>query len=264
MKNYIKHIFKKHLSAVLSIGFLIVFATTFHMLADAPVGGYDPGETLNPDCLPGADDCVVTTPYLTTDATTGAIALGYGAIAATNEFTLPVTITNWKFQGDSYALPTAFGAAGSVLTDAAGDGILSWAAAGGGTSVVQEIEVDLTAAQIKTAFTVPINTGISVGAGEVIEVISASMKYTFNTTPFDNALSFSLIIDGMINAQTVCTDVGLGGAVADYFLKCIDVAYDTSSSQLVDGADLSVQGSADSAAGDGTAEIYIAYRIITL
>lgn len=45
---------------------------------------------------------------------------------------MPDTITNWKFQGDSYVLPTAFGAAGSVLSDAAGDGILSWAPAGGG------------------------------------------------------------------------------------------------------------------------------------
>jgi hypothetical protein len=34
----------------------------------------------------------------------------------------------------TYTLPTALGAAGTVLTDVAGDGVLSWAAGGGGTS----------------------------------------------------------------------------------------------------------------------------------
>ncbi len=34
----------------------------------------------------------------------------------------------------TYTLPTALGAAGTVLTDAAGNGVLSWAAGGGGTS----------------------------------------------------------------------------------------------------------------------------------
>ncbi len=67
-----------------------------------------------------------------TDSTTNAIALGATAIAASNEFALPDSITTWKFQGDSYTLPTAYpGASGYVLssTDA---GVLSWAAAGGG------------------------------------------------------------------------------------------------------------------------------------
>jgi hypothetical protein len=51
--NYLKHIFKKHLISVLSLGFLIVFAVTFHSIA------YNPGETLNPTCAPGEAGCTV-------------------------------------------------------------------------------------------------------------------------------------------------------------------------------------------------------------
>lgn len=58
--------------------------------------------------------------------TTGAIALGNGASAVTNQFALPDAITTWKFQGDSYTLPTTFGATGDVLTDTNGAGLLSW------------------------------------------------------------------------------------------------------------------------------------------
>ncbi|MGV8946330.1 MAG: beta strand repeat-containing protein [Lutibacter sp.] len=68
-----------------------------------------------------------------TNSTTGAIALGSGAVAATNEFALPAGITNWKFRNTSYTLPTAFpGTSGYVLSSTTA-GVLTWAAAGGGS-----------------------------------------------------------------------------------------------------------------------------------
>lgn len=64
--------------------------------------------------------------------TTGAIALGYQASAATNEFALPDAITKWKFQGDSYTLPTAFPASnGDALTSTTA-GVMSWTSVGSG------------------------------------------------------------------------------------------------------------------------------------
>ena len=57
--NFAKHLAKNHLSAVLSLGFLIIFATTLNIMASAPVGGYNPGDTLNPDCTPGSTDCII-------------------------------------------------------------------------------------------------------------------------------------------------------------------------------------------------------------
>ena len=57
--NFLKHLIKNHLQAVLSLAFLIVFATTLHILAVAPVGGYNPGATLDPSCAPNDTDCIV-------------------------------------------------------------------------------------------------------------------------------------------------------------------------------------------------------------
>ncbi|MFZ3015877.1 MAG: hypothetical protein WA101_02660, partial [Minisyncoccia bacterium] len=55
-----KHIFKKYFVYILSFVFLIMFTTTLSVFA---VGGpYAPGDTLNPDCLPGVAGCVVTIP----------------------------------------------------------------------------------------------------------------------------------------------------------------------------------------------------------
>lgn len=67
-----------------------------------------------------------------TNAADSGIALGYTASAAANEFALSNAITNWKFQGDSYTLPTAFGAAGTALVDTTGTGVLVWTAVGTG------------------------------------------------------------------------------------------------------------------------------------
>jgi len=100
--NYIKRIFKKHLVCILSIFFLIIFAVTVRVFANG--WPYAPGATLNPGCGPTDEDCIVEIPS-----------------------------NYWSKAGDTgtYVIPTAFGVAGSVLTDAAGNGALSWAVGGG-------------------------------------------------------------------------------------------------------------------------------------
>lgn len=66
LTKLVKHILKNHLPAALVLLFLIIFAATIRILAVAPDGGYAPGATLDPACLPGATDCVVTIPTATT------------------------------------------------------------------------------------------------------------------------------------------------------------------------------------------------------
>lgn len=61
-----------------------------------------------------------------TTSTTGAIALGFGASAATNQFALANNITHWKFQGDSYTLPTAFPSANDQALASSTAGVLTW------------------------------------------------------------------------------------------------------------------------------------------
>jgi len=69
---------------------------------------------------------------IATNSTTEAIALGYGAVAASLEFAIPDAVTNFKFQGDSYALPTTFpGTSGFVLSSTT-TGVMSWVNPGGG------------------------------------------------------------------------------------------------------------------------------------
>ena len=101
--NYIKRIFKKYLVCILSIFFLIIFAATMRVFANG--WPYAPGATLNPGCGPTDEDCIVEIPS-----------------------------NYWSKAGDTgtYVIPTAFGVAGSVLTDAAGNGALSWAVGGSG------------------------------------------------------------------------------------------------------------------------------------
>jgi hypothetical protein len=48
-----------------------------------------------------------------------------------NQFMLADTITEVRWSGVEYTLPTALGSAGYVLTDVAGDGVLTWEAGGG-------------------------------------------------------------------------------------------------------------------------------------
>ncbi|MFA6920141.1 MAG: hypothetical protein WC264_03810 [Candidatus Paceibacterota bacterium] len=148
--------------------------------------------------------------------------------------------------------------AGKVLTSDA-DGLATWETPAGGASILQETFVDLSAAQIQTANSILINTGISVGAGEAIEVISASMNFTANTIPFTSQ-QLNLIIDTASTPQKSCVGSGLLSGV-DYFTVC-GTAGD--GDQFRDNVDLFIQADADSLVGDGTARIYISYRIITL
>ncbi|MFA6524632.1 MAG: hypothetical protein WCT38_03960, partial [Candidatus Paceibacterota bacterium] len=56
--NFLKHISKNNLFLILFFVFLFIFSATINVFAtDWP---YAPGATLNPGCLPGATNCVVT------------------------------------------------------------------------------------------------------------------------------------------------------------------------------------------------------------
>lgn len=86
--------------------------------------GYNSGQTLitgNNDVLLGISADVAAS------NTSGAVALGFGAIAATNEFAIADTITNWKFQGDSYTLPTAFPVSNGMSLTSTTAGVMTWA-----------------------------------------------------------------------------------------------------------------------------------------
>lgn len=75
----------------------------------------------------GSDNTLVgPSAAVATAGTSGAIALGYQATAAANEFALPNAITNWKFQGDSYTLPTAFPSSNDKALISSTAGVMTW------------------------------------------------------------------------------------------------------------------------------------------
>ena len=228
--------------------------------------GYQAGDTNTT----GSDNTILGAfADVTLGTETNSIALGKGAIidlpnqivfGQGQEGTL---VTNWKIAGVNYVMPSTHGNADDVLTATDDLGTLSWIPAAGGASIVQETSVDLTAAQIKTLNSVPVNTGISVGVGEAIEVISTSMHFTAGSIVFDDRISLGLKTNNASYAQVDCGEIDF---TADSFIRCSLVSSGgTNGSALLDAENLLIKTSADPVAdGNGTARIYITYRIITL
>jgi len=110
----IRHILKNHLVSILSLGFLVVFITSFYIFAADP-WPYAPGATLNPGCLPTDLDCKVNISsgsgtYIRTSpvgATVGGVASG------TNPFSSATNISD-VFDAIFVAAPPPY--AGPTIT----------------------------------------------------------------------------------------------------------------------------------------------------
>jgi hypothetical protein len=119
-------------------------------------------------------------------------------------------------------------------------------------------KVSLNTTQIKNLNSVPIDTGISVGAGQAIEVISACVNWNGGTTPFFSFTYLSLIIDtATYGWYPPISDYSTNHFVPFVFDQSVGVDY-------IENKRLMITADADSANGNGSADIYINYRIITL
>jgi len=122
--------------------------------------------------------------------------------------------------------------------------------------------VELTPAQVKTLNSTPI-TIVGAVSGYVIEVVSASVKIAFNTTPYATNTSLHLHIAG--------ADDNVGQIGNNILLATVDQissAYAPSNpssgqTQVLANADLQVKvPSGDPTAGDSTVTVYVNYRFI--
>lgn len=121
------------------------------------------------------------------------------------------------------------------------------------------IRVPLTAAQIKTGNSIPIEVIPSPGPGKCLNIIRVLDKLTYNSVRFNSsALAIS------IGSTTVASGGDLGvtaDAMSIYFMPAITVGF--TGLDLEDmPAILTVDS--DSVAGDSSLAIYILYEIITL
>ncbi len=128
------------------------------------------------------------------------------------------------------------------------------------------IKVNLTAAQIKTLFSVPVELIPTPGAGKVIEVVSAFGKLNYNSVAFDGGSSLLLKIDTANQPQFDDMGSALHTSTANSILKFeIYASVSANDKQLVsDKALMAAFDNADSVNGNSTMDLYITYKIVTL
>jgi hypothetical protein len=130
-----------------------------------------------------------------------------------------------------------------------------------GEKFILSTKVSLSAAQIKTANSVPVSLIAAPGAGKFIEVISATYRFNWGTIAFDaGTYKISLKINGASQSQFEKDNVTF--ITTNNFAQFEQVA--STAISLIDNASLTFTTSNDSTVGDSTIDLYINYRIITL
>lgn len=140
--------------------------------------------------------------------TTGAIALGYNATAASNEFALPSAVTNFKFRGHSYSMPSAYPGSSGQLLSSDTSGNMSWTTPGTLVPhiIVTPYSVGITLASTDT-FTTVIFTGVT-PAAPVVQLQNVPVGSITTVTDFGGL--------GGITIQSGGTIVGPGISSANY------------------------------------------------
>jgi len=131
-----------------------------------------------------------------------------------------------------------------------------------GENLILHKKVTLTAAQIKTANSVPVSLIAAQGAGKAIEVVSALANFQYGTVAFDSgSTAFELQINTAATHQFLLSGI-LNGTASVFAMMGVNSATTT---QIVANEPLNfVLTGADATVGDSTMDLYINYRIITL
>lgn len=128
-------------------------------------------------------------------------------------------------------------------------------------------KVTLTAQELATLNSSPIEAIAAPGTGYAISVISATINFTYNTVAFANSDPIQLFTDTAAAAQfesSITMDTA-----ASSFTNFLPVLVFTPGSEtnVVEDKALNITCASDSVAspnGDGTAVVYITYRVIRL
>ena len=131
-----------------------------------------------------------------------------------------------------------------------------------GSKFILNTKVSLSAAQIKTANSVPVSLIAAPGVGKFIEVISASVNFQYGSVAFDSSSSaFELQINTASTHQFLAS--GFLNGTSDVLTRLGDSV--SSTSQMVENEPLNfVLTGTDATVGDSTIDLYINYRILTL
>src|SRR6266404_2431948 len=75
---------------------LFSFVFTFVTFAAPPASPYNPGETLDPGCVPGGTNCTVASPVITGSASSGLVTFWNGTSTLSGTSTLTWDNTNLR------------------------------------------------------------------------------------------------------------------------------------------------------------------------
>lgn len=131
------------------------------------------------------------------------------------------------------------------------------------TTGIESATVSLSAADISTLVSSPVQIVASPGIGKAIEIISAMGSFTYNSVAYDNLAAIIIGSTAPTDGQVVSNNFILSGASSIIFKFGTDI----STYNLVILEDTPIYVSAvgtDPTVGDGTLTIDILYRTITL
>lgn len=137
------------------------------------------------------------------------------------------------------------------------------ASGGGGGGNLLTASRTLSAAEIRTANSNPITFIAAPGPGLAIKVIDSEVNYMPGGVGFTSN-SFSLIINTATQAQTGGSGSYLTSGVSQTFGEMLEQNVADGQIQHVSNQSLLITTDSDSAVGNGTATIYLTYRLITL
>lgn len=156
-----------------------------------------------------------------------------------------------------YTLPTAVGAANTFLTDAAGNGVLSWTAVSAATTAT----VSLSSADILALHTTPITLVAAPGSGKVIVVDTVTYSLTAGV-PYVSGGGLEVYHDGLTNTLVNGTNTAqLNSATSTIWSK-----NPNGTVSMGDASNKSVTLSTGTAyiTGTGTLKVFVTYKTLTL
>ena len=143
------------------------------------------------------------------------------------------------------------------------DGVLWSRDDNGVTCLGGSASLTIESADVLQLNSTPLTIVAAQGVGTVIQVISASVKIDFNTTPYATNIQLQIISSGSVKAQHSQNVLDASVSTVRFLAEqAATVATDT---QLLENADLQVAvRTGNPTAGDSDITIYVTYRIITL
>jgi hypothetical protein len=143
------------------------------------------------------------------------------------------------------------------------DGAVDQANSNNGCVCIKSASLTISSADVLQLNSTPLTIVAAQGVGTVIQVISASVKIDFNTTPYATNIQLQIISSGSVKAQHSGNVLDASVSTVRFLAEqAATVATDT---QLLENADLQVTvRTGDPTAGDSDISVYVLYRVITL